>query len=105
MAAPPANSQPGAPQGPNMLLFIVPMFVLMYFVMFRPQQQQRKQQAKMLAALKNGDRVMTAAGIVGTVINIKEKEGIVSLRSADAKFEITKSSITQLLEAATTSES
>jgi preprotein translocase subunit YajC len=39
--------------------------------------------------------VVTSAGILGTVITVKEKS--VSLRSADAKFEVTKASITEIL--------
>jgi preprotein translocase subunit YajC len=76
-------------------LFIV-LGVLMYVMLFRPQQQQRKQMAKLLAALKAGDRVATSSGIVGTVITVKDKT--VSLRSADAKMEVTKASVTEILE-------
>ncbi len=49
----------------------------------------------MLEALKAGDKVVTAAGIIGTVITVKDKT--VSLRSADAKFEVTKASVTEIL--------
>lgn len=68
----------------------------MYVMLFRPQQQQRKQMAKLLSALKSGDRVATSSGIVGTVITVKDKT--VSLRSADAKMEVTKASVTEILE-------
>jgi preprotein translocase subunit YajC len=69
--------------------------VMMYFILFRPQQQRAKQQAKLLAALKSGDKVITASGIVGTVITVKEKTA--TLRSGDAKFEVTKASITDII--------
>ena len=69
---------------------------MIYFVVFRPQSQQRKQMAKLLAALKSGDKVVTSSGIVGVVITVKDKT--VSLRSADAKMEVTKSSVTEILE-------
>ena len=69
---------------------------MMYFMLFRPQQQRAKQQAKLMANLKSGDRVVTTSGIVGIVISVKDKT--VSLRSADAKMEVTKSSITEILE-------
>ena len=74
--------------------------VMMYFILIRPQQQRAKQQSKMLATLKSGDRVVTAAGIIGTVVTVKDKS--VSLRSADAKFEVTKASITEILADDTT---
>ncbi len=69
---------------------------MMYFMLFRPQQQRSKQLAKLMANLKAGDRVVTSSGIVGIVISVKDKT--VSLRSADAKMEVTKSSVTEILE-------
>jgi len=69
---------------------------MMYFMLFRPQQQRAKQQAKLMANLKSGDRVVTTSGIVGIVISVKDKT--VSLRSSDAKMEVTKSSVTEILE-------
>ena len=50
----------------------------------------------MLANLKSGDKVVTSSGIVGVVITVKDKT--VSLRSADAKMEVTKPSVTDILE-------
>ena len=103
--APAATGAQGSPFG-----LLVPMgliVVMMYFMMIRPQQQRAKQQAKLLSALKPGDRVVTASGLVGVVLSIKEKAvpPSVSLRSADAKFEVTKASISEILEAASTTES
>ena len=72
------------------------MLVILYFMMIRPQSQQRKRQAQLLAALKSGDRVVTTSGIVGVVVTVKDKT--VSLRSSDAKMEVTKSSVVEILE-------
>jgi preprotein translocase subunit YajC len=57
----------------------------------------------MLANLKSGDKVVTSSGIVGVVITVKDKT--VSLRSADAKMEVTKASVTEILESSDTSAS
>ena len=78
------------------LILIVLMVVMMYFIMIRPQSQQRKRQAQLLAGLKAGDKVVTTSGIVGVVVTVKDKT--VSLRSADAKMEMTKSSVVEILE-------
>jgi preprotein translocase subunit YajC len=96
-AAPPSGSQSGAGQNPltGMLLPLVLMGVIFYFLLFRPQQQRAKQQAQLLSALKSGDKVITSAGIIGIVITVKDKT--VTLRSADAKFEVTKASITEIV--------
>ena len=92
------------PAPPNMVMQLAPMFLLVivfYFILIRPQQQRAKAQQKLLSALKAGDRVVTASGIIGTVTSVKDKQ--VSLRSADAKFEITKASVTEILPASSES--
>jgi preprotein translocase subunit YajC len=97
-AAAPAGTSGAQPQS-SALGFVVPMiliFVIMYFMMIRPQSQQRKRLAQLLATLKSGDKVVTTSGIVGVVVTVKDKT--VSLRSADAKMEMTKSSVVEILE-------
>jgi preprotein translocase subunit YajC len=96
------------PQGLQALLnsplpMIVLFGVMIYFVMIRPPSQQRKKQAAMLNALKSGDKIITSSGIVGTIITIKDNT--VSIRSADAKMEVTKASVTQILESSAATES
>ena len=96
LAAPPANGQSGPAQ--NQFIAFAPMVLLVvvfYFILIRPQQQRAKQQKKLLEALKAGDKVVTAAGIVGVVLSVKDRT--VSLRSADAKFEVTKASVTEII--------
>ena len=92
--AAPASGQP--PQNPVMaFLPMILLVVVFYFILIRPHQKRAKEQKKMLEALKSGDEVVTAAGIVGTVITVKERT--VSLRSGDAKFEVTKGSVTEII--------
>jgi preprotein translocase subunit YajC len=105
-AAPPAaTGQPGSTAAPptpmqqlfgSPLILIVLMIVMMYFMMIRPQSQRAKQQAKLIGSLKSGDKVVTSSGIVGVVVTVKDKT--VSLRSSDAKMEVTKSSVVEILE-------
>src|SRR4051812_50228316 len=55
------------------LLFQFVLIVgIIYFVMWRPQQKQRKQHESSLAALKRGDEIVTAGGIIGEGIHIRE---------------------------------
>ncbi|HVA58391.1 MAG: preprotein translocase subunit YajC [Gemmatimonadaceae bacterium] len=51
------------------LALIVAIF---YFLLIRPQQKQRRQHEQALASLKKGDEVVTAGGVVGEVVHIKE---------------------------------
>jgi len=88
----------GAPQNPVMaFLPMILLVVVFYFILIRPQQKRAKQQRVMLEALKSGDEVVTAAGIVGTVITVKDKT--VTLRCGDAKLEVTKGSVTEIIDA------
>lgn len=94
--------QSPAPQGPagGGLNFFVPLifiFVIMYFIMIRPQKKRQDEQKKLVAALKTGDRVVTGAGIHGLISNVKE--ATVMLKVADnVKIEIEKSAITNVLK-------
>ena len=84
------------------IILMVLMFVAFYFLIIRPQSLKAKQQAKLLETLKPGDKVGTSAGIVGVIISVKDKT--VTLRSGDAKIELTKPSVTEVLESGANSE-
>ena len=90
--------QTGQPQQPVWMTFapMILLVIVFYFILIRPQQQRAKQQVKLIASLKSGDKVITSSGIVGVVITVKDRT--VSLRSADAKMEVTKSSVTEIFE-------
>ncbi|MGA2029517.1 MAG: preprotein translocase subunit YajC [Verrucomicrobiota bacterium] len=95
-----AQAAPSTSQSPQPIWITFAPFALLiivfYFMLIRPQQQRAKQQAKLLEALKSGDKIVTSSGIIGVVISVKDKT--VSLRSADAKMEVTKASVTEILE-------
>jgi preprotein translocase subunit YajC len=71
--------------------------VVFYFVLIRPQQKKAKQHAEMLKTVRPGDKVVTSGGIVGMVLSVKEKGGM-TIRSADAKIEITRAAIAEITE-------
>ena len=48
------------------------MFVVLYFLMIRPQQKKQKEQREMISALSVGDEVLTAGGIVGKITKVSE---------------------------------
>jgi preprotein translocase subunit YajC len=75
---------PTTPQGPAGMLgspFVMMglMIVMFYFLLIRPQQKQRKEQAARIAALQSGDKVITSAGIHGLVHNVKEHTVVVKV--------------------------
>lgn len=79
----------------GMIAFV---FVVLYLTMIRPQSKKAKQQAELLKTLKAGDRVSTAAGILGVVTAVRDDS--VTLRSADSKIEVQKSAVQTILERA-----
>lgn len=73
------------------------MFVILYYVMIRPQSKRQKEQQRLIAALKTGDRVVTAAGIHGMITNVKETT--VTVKVADnVKIEMEKSAVSNVLK-------
>ena len=107
LSPPPANSSSGAPAGNPLfsspLVPMILMIVVFYFLLIRPQQKRAKELAKLVDSLKAGDKVNTSAGIIGVVVSVKDKA--VTLRTGDAKIEITKASVTEILESGTTTVS
>ena len=82
--------------------FFVPLifiFIIMYFVMIRPQKKRQEQQKKLTESLKTGDRVVTNAGIHGLISNVKETTVLVKVAD-NVKIEIDKSAITNVLKEA-----
>src|ERR1043166_8155284 len=94
MGQPPQNGQGGNPLTAFVPLIL--LFIIFYFILIRPQQKKAKQQAEMLKTVKSGDKIITSSGIIATVVTVKENA--VSIRSADAKLEITKSAIAEIIE-------
>ena len=70
----PAQGNSGAAASGNMfsIIWIVAMIVVFYFVLIRPQRKQEKALRAMIAALRVGDKVISAGGIAGKIIKIKD---------------------------------
>lgn len=100
LAAASSAQNPTAAPGAGLLVQLLPfalLFGFMWLVLIRPQKKQQENHRRMIAALKKGDRVVTAGGMVGEVTEVDEDE--VRVRIADkteAKF--VKSSISRVLK-------
>ena len=90
-----------APSGSSLvgLLPILLIFGVFYFLLFMPMQRQRKQTAKMLAGLQNGNTVTTSGGIVGTIVSIDEDDHTLVLRVKpdNVKIQVTRASVSSLI--------
>ena len=58
----------------QMLTLVVPMFAIVYFLLWRPQSQRQKQMRQMIDNLRRGDTVVTAGGILGKVVKASAKD-------------------------------
>jgi preprotein translocase subunit YajC len=92
------QAKPGEAPPPmwTSLVPLVLLVVVFYFALIRPQQKKAKDQAAMLKTVKAGDKIVTSSGIVAVVVTVKDKT--LTIRSADAKFEITKSAVAEITE-------
>lgn len=93
----PADPSGAGPSPFSMLLPIVGMLAIFYFLLIRPQQKRAKETQKMIEALRKGDRVVTASGIVGTIAGLRDD--VIVLQIADnVKIEMLKSAVTGVTE-------
>ena len=61
------------------LLFMIPIFAIMYFLMIRPQQKKQKEHDEMISHIKAGDKVMTNGGIFGTVYKVTDSRVTITI--------------------------
>ena len=80
------------------LLQFLPIFLIIYFLLIRPQRQKAKALEKMVATLKKGDKVVTSGGIIGTVVGLDEAKAVLRI-AENVKVEFTKGSIVQVMAA------
>ena len=73
------------------------IFLVIYFVMIRPQAKQQKEHSKMLNNIKKGDRVTTKGGLIGTIVGIKGKnKEIIELEVNNSKIDVLKAYISSI---------
>ncbi|CAI3950134.1 Protein translocase subunit YajC (YajC) [Commensalibacter communis] len=92
----------GGGGGSNILMTFAPfigIFFIFYFMIIRPQQKKAKQQRESMKALRRGDKVLTAGGIIATVVKNQEDSDEMEVDlSNDVRVKILRSTITSVLE-------
>ena len=80
-------------------IFMIGIFALLYFVIILPMTRRRKLEAEQQLAnsLVPGTKIVTNAGIVGTIVKAKEGDAELVIRSEDTKMRILRSAVTQVL--------
>lgn len=86
------------------------IFAIFYFILIRPQQRQRKVHDRMIRALKKGDEIVTAGGVIGEVLHIRETvadgapkptmEDRITIKSGESRLLIERGRIAKVLRSA-----
>jgi preprotein translocase subunit YajC len=96
----PAPGATAAAQQPSMwgsMFPLILMFGVVYLLILRPQQKKMREQQQMLGALKHGDEVLTASGILGTITGITDR--VVTVEVADnVRVKMLKSQVSQVIK-------
>jgi preprotein translocase subunit YajC len=94
-----AQAAPAAASTESGLLGMLPlvlMFVVLYFVMIRPQMKRQKEHKAMIEAVAKGDEVVTAGGIIGKISKLGDNFVHVEVASG-VELQLQRSAITQVL--------
>ena len=86
---------------------LVAIFGIFYFLIIRPQAQQKKKHENALSQLKRGDQIVTAGGIIAEVVHIKETpkaegkssamDDQVTIRSAESRLIVERGRIVKIM--------
>jgi preprotein translocase subunit YajC len=95
------------------LIQVVAIFAIFYFLLIRPQQKQRRQHEQALRNIKRGDEIVTAGGLVGEIVHIKEAivdgaprktmEDRVTVRSGESRVIVERGRIAKVVTPTATS--
>lgn len=106
----PAAAQSASPAGgaggfmdPQILMLVL-VFAVFYFIVFRPQQQKAKRHRAMLKDLKRGDKVLTAGGIIGTVVKLIDETEVMVEIAPNVQVTVVRATIAECLTAPAKSE-
>lgn len=99
MFATPAYAQAagGGAAGIMQFMPLILIFAIMYFLMIRPQQKKMKEHKAMVEALRRGDQVVTAGGLIGKVSKVKEGNEVEVEIADGVKVRVVRETIAQVL--------
>jgi len=97
----PANAQGASPGGGIMDVFtsmfpLLAIFAIFYFIVLRPQQQRMKALAQMISAVRRGDTVVTAGGLVGKVTKVIDDNEVLVEVADGVRVRVIKSTLAEV---------
>ena len=85
--------------GSSFLIQIAPLvliFAVFYFILIRPQQKKMKQHKAMVSSLSNGDKIVTAGGLMGTIFKLDDERIATVIISENVKVKVVRSTISEV---------
>ena len=82
---------------PGFIVMMVAIMAVMYFIVFRPQQQKAKQHKERLSKIKRGDRVITGGGIIATVTDAKDDAELQVEIATGVRIRVLRQTVTDVL--------
>jgi preprotein translocase subunit YajC len=95
----PAYANTAAGGGGELLSFVFPLvaiFAIMYFLVIRPQQKRAKDHAEMVNAVRRGDEVITAGGIMGKVTKVSDGDDVQVEIADGVRIKVIKSTLSNV---------
>ena len=81
----------------SQFLPLILIFVIMYFMLIRPQQKKAKEHKALIEGLRRGDQVITQGGIIGKVTHVREDGELEVEIATGVKVRVVKATIVQVL--------
>ena len=88
-----ATVDPAAGLGSTVIMMVVMLLVMLavfYFMLIRPENKRKKEQEQMRSSIRKGDQIVTIGGIVGTVVDVKEKNIVIETGADQVRIEFEK---------------
>jgi len=96
MLVTPAYAQAAGSAGPSLIAqlpFFIAIFAIFYFLLIRPQQKKLKEHTAMIEAVRRGDQVVTAGGLVGKVTKVRDDGELEVELAKDVNVRVVKHTI------------
>ena len=96
------TEQPDIPVGGNLFqllpMFFI-MFMIMYFMIIRPQRKKEKRRLEMLSQIRKNDHILTTGGIFGVVMNVKDDELLLRIDDTNnVRVRLSRSSVVGVID-------
>ena len=88
-AAENAPTAPGMDMGSTILMLLI-MVAIFYFMLIRPENKRKKEAEELRSSIKNGDKITTIGGIMGTVVDVKSESFVIETSADQVRIEFAK---------------